>query len=484
MKTNENFYDTIIIGAGLSGVAAAYHLKENCPDRTFSILESRAAIGGTWDLFKYPGVRSDSDMYTLGFSFNPWKNPKSIADGNDILEYINDTVDNFGIREAIQFNKKASTARWSSVTNQWTLEVYNSLTETTEIIKCNFLFMCSGYYNYDKGYEPDFPNATAFKGVKVHPQKWDASLDYTDKKVVIIGSGATAVTLLPKLAEKAEQVTMLQRSPTYIMNMPSEDAIANFLKKILPERLAHNIIRWKNILISMVFYLVSKRFPKFIKKVLKKGIKKELGDKYDEQNFNPKYFPWDQRLCLVPDNDLFESLKNKNAEIVTDTIASFTPEGILLNSGMTLTADIIVTATGLNLQLFGGMKLIVDDEVVDTSKTHAYKGVMLSGVPNFAVALGYTNASWTLKCDLNCLFVVKVLNHMKAHNYTICTPEFDHENLKSEPLLDFDAGYVLRANHILPKQGSKAPWKVHQNYLKDLSSLKYGSVSDEYLVYK
>ncbi|MFT5886785.1 MAG: monooxygenase [Arcticibacterium sp.] len=484
MNSTENFYDVMIIGAGLSGVGAAYHLKENCPDRTFSILESRASIGGTWDLFKYPGVRSDSDMYTLGFSFNPWKNPKSIADGKAILQYINDTVDDFGIRESIQFNKKASTAEWSSVNNQWTLEVNNSKTSVTEIIKCNFLFMCSGYYNYDKGYEPEFPNADAFKGIKIHPQKWDTSIDHTDKKIVIIGSGATAVTLLPKLAEKAKQVTMLQRSPTYIMNMPSEDVIANFIKKILPEKLAHSIIRWKNILISRLFYLASKRFPQFVKNALKKSIKSELGDKYVEQNFDPKYFPWNQRLCLVPDNDLFEALKNENAAIVTDTIKSFTEDGILLNSGTTLPADIIVTATGLNLQLFGGMKLRVDDKVVDTSKAHAYKGVMLSGIPNFAVALGYTNASWTLKCDLNCLFVVKILNHMKAHNYSICTPVFDHENLKSEPLLDFESGYVLRASHILPKQGSKAPWKVHQNYFKDLSSLKYSSVSDEYLVYK
>jgi len=289
---------------------------------------------------------------------------------------------------------------------------------------------------------------------------------------------------LPKLAEKAKQVTLLQRSPSYIMNIPSEDKLANFIKKILPEKLAHSIIRWKNILLSMLFYKASQRFPNFIKNRLIKYIKGELGDKYEEQNFNPTYFPWDQRLCLVPDNDLFEALKKGKADIVTDTIHSFTEEGVLLNSGKTLPADIIVTATGLNIQLFGGMKLIVDNKLVDISKAHAYKGVMLSEVPNFTIALGYTNASWTLKCDLNCLFVTRMLNHMKAHNYSVCTPVFDHEKLTSEPLLDFDAGYLLRAKGELPKQGSKAPWKAYQNYFKDLSSLKYSPITDEYLVYK
>ncbi len=481
---NNNFFDVVIVGAGLSGVSAAYHLKDKCPHLNCTILESRAAIGGTWDLFQYPGVRSDSDMYTLGFSFNPWKNPKSIADGKDILQYINDTVDNFGLRDAIQFNRKVITSTWSSINNQWTLEIFCSQTNSLETLQCNFLFMCSGYYNYDKGYEPQFLNQDAFKGIKIHPQQWDTSLDYTDKKIVIIGSGATAVTLLPKLAEKAKHVTMLQRSPTYIMNLPSEDNLANIIKKILPVNLAHRTVRWKNILLSMVFYQASRRFPNVIKNVLKKYVKEQLGDKYEEQNFNPKYFPWDQRLCLVPDNDLFEALKKENADVVTDTIHSFTEEGILLNSGKTLPADIIITATGLDLQLFGGMKLMVDDKQIDLAKTHAYKGVMFSEVPNLALAMGYTNASWTLKCDLNCLFVARVLNHMKAHNYSVCLPTFDHENLKSERLLDFDAGYVLRANNVLPQQGSKAPWKVHQNYFKDLSSLKYSSITDKYLMYK
>jgi monooxygenase len=484
METKNNFIDLVIVGAGLSGVGAAYHLKDKCPHLNYTILESRASIGGTWDLFKYPGVRSDSDMYTLGFSFNPWKNPKAIADGKAILKYIHETVDDFGIRDSIQFNKKVTAASWKTENKQWSLEITDSQANSIEILNCNFLFMCSGYYNYDKGYEPEFKNTDAFKGIKIHPQKWDTSLNYTDKKIVIIGSGATAVTLLPKLAEKAKHVTMLQRSPTYLLNMPSEDKVANFIKKILPSKIAHSIIRWKNIFLSMILYQVSRRYPNVIKNGLIKYIKGQLGDKYDDQNFNPTYNPWDQRLCIVPDNDLFESLKTEKAEIVTDTIKSFTENGIMLNSGKSLEADIIITATGLNVQLFGGMKVTVDGKLLDTSKAHAYKGVMLSGVPNMAMALGYTNASWTLKCDLNCLFVTKVLNHMEDHNYSFCTPVFDHENLKSERLLDFDAGYVLRANDILPKQGSKAPWKVHQNYFKDLTSLKFSSITDKYLVFK
>jgi cation diffusion facilitator CzcD-associated flavoprotein CzcO len=477
-----NLFDVIIVGAGLSGIAAAFHLKDKCPNHRFTILESRASIGGTWDLFKYPGIRSDSDMFTLGFSFNPWKNPKAIADGKAILQYIHDTVDDFGLRESIQFNKKVIAASWSSIANQWSVEVFCNETSTTQTVQCNFLFMCSGYYNYDKGYEPDFLNANEFKGIKIHPQKWDTNLDYSNKKIVIIGSGATAVTLLPKLAEKAKHVTMLQRSPTYIMNLPSEDGIANFLKKILPANIAHQIVRWKNILLSLMVYQISRKYPNFIKNQLKKYIKKQLGDKYEEQNFSPKYQPWDQRLCLVPNNDLFEALKKGNAKIVTDAIHSFIENGILLNSGKTLPADIIVTATGLDLQLFGGMKLSVDNKQIDTSKAHAYKGVMLSEVPNFAVAVGYTNSQWTLKCDLNSQFVTRILNHMSAHNYTVCTSTFDYENLKSERLLDFDAGYILRAKSILPQQGLKAPWRVHQNYLKDLSSLKYSSITDKYLL--
>jgi monooxygenase len=479
MDNNKKSYDVIIIGAGLSGIGAAYHLKDKCPNLSLAIIEGRSAIGGTWDLFKYPGIRSDSDMYTFGFGFNPWKNPQAIADGPSIVKYINETADEFKIRDHIQFDKRVVSSAWNSVAKKWTLEL-----STGEVIECNFLFACCGYYNYENGYEPDFPNIESFKGVKIHPQKWDDKLDYADKNVVIIGSGATAVTLLPKLAEKAKHVTMLQRSPTYIASMPREDKIANFLKRTFSAKFAHGLSRWKNILFGIGFYEFSRKYPNVIKNFLKKHIKNTLGEQYEDRHFDPKYNPWDQRLCLVPDNDLFEAIKNGKAAIVTDTIKSFQPNGIELNSGETLPADIVVTATGLKVQLFGGMKISVDDKPIETGKAHAYKGVMLSEIPNFAIAVGYTNASWTLKCDLNCQFVARVLNYMKENNFSVVVPNFDYENLKSERLLDFDAGYILRAGDIMPKQGSKAPWKVHQNYIKDVFSLKYADVKDKYLVYK
>ncbi|HQU85005.1 MAG TPA: NAD(P)/FAD-dependent oxidoreductase [Pyrinomonadaceae bacterium] len=484
MSENKQFFDVVVVGAGLSGVGAAFHLHDKCPKMSFTVLEGRANIGGTWDLFKYPGIRSDSDMYTFGFSFFPWKNPKAIADGPSILEYINETVDAFDLRKHIQFNKKVVVSNWNSNAKNWTLEIFDKQSGETEKIECKFLFMCSGYYNYERGYEPEFPHFDNFKGIKIHPQKWDETLDYADKNVVIIGSGATAVTLLPKLAEKAKNVTMLQRSPTYIMNLPAEDRIANFFKKILPANAAHQISRWKNILLGLGLYQISRKYPNFVKKFLKKSIKKQLGEVFEEKHFTPKYNPWDQRLCLVPDNDLFLALKSGKGKIVTDTIKTFAENKIELNSGEVLDADIIVTATGLNVQLFGGMKLMIDSNEIETSSIHAYKGVMFSGIPNFAVSIGYTNASWTLKCDLNCFFVTRVLNYMKQNNYEVCVPEFDHENLSSERFLDFDANYILRAEKILPKQGSKAPWKVYQNYLKDVFALKYGSITDEYLVYK
>ncbi len=477
--SNKKSYDVIIIGAGLSGIGAGYHLKDKCPNLSFAIIEGRSAIGGTWDLFKYPGIRSDSDMYTFGFPFSPWKDPQAIADGPSIVKYINETADQFKIRDHIQFDKRVNSSEWNSVDKKWTLEL-----STGEVIECNFLIACCGYYNYEHGYEPEFPNFEAFEGIRIHPQKWDDNLDYVDKNIVIIGSGATAVTLVPELAKKAKHVTMLQRSPTFIASMPREDKIANFLKKTLPAQFAHNIIRWKNILLGIGFYTFSRKYPNAVRNFLKKQINKTLGEKYEDRHFDPTYNPWDQRLCLVPDNDMFEAIKNGKAAIVTDTIKSFQANSIELNSGETLPADIVVTATGLSVQLFGGMKISVDDKPIETGKMHAYKGVMLSEVPNFAIAIGYTNASWTLKCDLNCQFVARVLNHMKENKYATCVPNFDYENMKSEPLLDFNPGYILRAGDIMPKQGSKAPWKVHQNYVKDVFSLKYADVKDKYLVYK
>lgn len=477
-------YDVIIVGAGLSGIGAAYHLQTACSGKSFAVLEARSAIGGTWDLFKYPGIRSDSDMYTLGFPFNPWENPKAIADGPSILQYIKDTAQKFGIDKKIKFNHKVVDASWSDTDKLWTLKIAGNEKVQEQQLRCKFLFMCSGYYDYDKGYTPEFPGSETFKGTIIHPQKWDPSIEYANKKVVIIGSGATAVTLVPEMAKKAGKVTMLQRSPTYVVSLPSEDKIVNFFRKVLPSKLAYSLSRWKNILFSIGFYNASRKWPDGVRKLIQKGIKKELGKDYDIRHFDPKYKPWDQRLCIVPDADLFHSIKEGKVEVVTDTIKQFTPKGILLASGKELEADIIVTATGLKVQLLGGMSMHINGELGDTGKTHCYRGVMFSDVPNFAITVGYTNASWTLKCDLSCQFVTKVLNFMEQNNYTVCTPRFDSAVFKSEPLLDFDAGYVLRAFDSLPKQGSKHPWKVYQNYIKDLFSLKMESVKDKYLEYK
>ncbi|MFT5902414.1 MAG: monooxygenase [Bacteroidia bacterium] len=483
MLNSEKVLDVVIVGAGLSGIDAAYHIQASCPNRSFAILEGRGNIGGTWDFFKYPGIRSDSDMYTFGFPFYPWKNPKAIADGSSILKYINDAVDEFDLRKKIQFNRRVTSASWSSEDKNWELTVTSSETGEHEIMRCKFLFMCSGYYDYRAGHTPAFPNSDAFKGITVHPQKWDTSLDYSDKKIVIIGSGATAVTLVPVLAKTAKSVTMLQRSPTYIMNLPSEDVIANFLKRVLPSSWAHHISRWKNILISLWFYQACRKWPDGVAKFLKSLIKKSLRDKYDDKHFNPKYDPWDQRLCLVPDNDLFRAITKGKATIVTDTIKKFTKNGIELDSGNNLDADIIVTATGLKVQLFGGMALKIDGKPIDMSNSPAFKGVLLSDVPNFGLAVGYTNASWTLKSDLSCQYVTKVLNLMEKKGYEVCTPRFPHETMEKKRLLDFDAGYIMRANDILPKQGTSGPWKVEQNYIKDLISLGYGSAKDKYLEY-
>jgi len=476
-------YDVIIIGAGLSGIGAAFHVQDKCPNKSYAVLEGRSNIGGTWDLFKYPGIRSDSDMYTLGFPFNPWENPKAIADGPAILQYIKDTANKFDITDKIKFNHKVINADWSDQENKWTLTIAGHESVLEEVIQCNYLFTCCGYYNYENGNMPDFKNSESFNGQIIHPQKWDGTISYDNKKVVVIGSGATAVTLVPEMAKKAEKVTMLQRSPSYIMTLPSEDKFANFMNKILPNQFAHNVTRWKNVLLSILLYNVSRRWPNFMRNLLQKGVKKELGDKFELKHFDPKYDPWDQRLCLIPDSDLFTAIKSEKAEIVTDTIKYFTETGILLDSGKEIEADVIVTATGLKLQLLGGMSLSLNGEQVNSGKLHCYRGVLFSDVPNFAFAIGYTNASWTLKCDLNCHFVTRILNHMEEKEFTKCVAKFD-ESLGSEPLLDFDAGYVKRALDILPKQGSKAPWKVYQNYIRDTLSLKYGAVDDEYLVYE
>ena len=483
--TSTQNFDVIIVGAGLSGIGAAHYIQERCPDRSYTILEMRDSIGGTWDLFRYPGIRSDSDMYTLGYAFRPWKESKAIADGPSILKYIKDTAKDEGIDQKIQYKSKVIEANWSSAKQQWIIKKAHTDTGEVTELTCNFLFMCSGYYNYKSGYMPDFEGVTNYKGQLVHPQKWPEDLDYTDKKMIVIGSGATAVTLVPELAKKADSVVMLQRSPTYIVSKPSLDFFASIFKKVFPGKLAYSFNRWRNVIMSLLFYKLSRSKPNFTKKLIKSGIKKSLGKDYDvDKHFSPTYNPWDQRLCLVPDDDLFNAIKSGKAEMVTDHIDTFTEKGIKLKSGQELEADIVVTATGLRMLLMGGMKLCVDGERVNTSEHYMYRGMMVSDVPNLAISIGYTNASWTLKTDLTCAYVCRLLNHMSKNGFKSCTPKVDKDNIEDEPLLDFNSGYVLRALKYLPKQGSKKPWKLNQNYPLDVLNIKYSSLKDKALEYK
>ena len=468
--------DVLIVGAGLSGIGAGAHLRMECPEKTFAILEGRGAIGGTWDLFRYPGVRSDSDMYTLGYRFRPWRDPKAIADGPAILKYIHETASEFQLHEKIRYNHRVKHASWSSEQARWTVDVDTE--NGTVRMTCNFLYLCTGYYDYETGYTPDWPGVDRFGGTIIHPQKWPDDLDYAGKRVVVIGSGATAVTLVPAMAEKAEHVTMLQRSPTYIVSRPSVDRIANGLRSSLPDRAAYAITRWKNILYNQFFYSLSRWRPPVMKRLIAKGVANELGTDYDISHFTPRYNPWDQRLCLVPDSDLFRVIREGTASIVTDEIETFTETGVQLRSGKHLDADIVVTATGLVMKIMAGLSLVVDGEPVDLSKTIAYKGMMYSDVPNLASAFGYTNASWTLKCDLTAQYVCRLLKHMDKHGYSICTARFNDPKVKPERAVDFTSGYVERALHTLPSQGSKTPWRLHQNYIKDILMLRHGRVDD------
>ena len=468
--------DVLVVGAGLSGIGAGYHLQTYCPEKSYAIFEARHAIGGTWDLFRYPGVRSDSDMYTLGYRFRPWKDAKAIADGPSILEYINETAREYGIDRRIRFNHRVKRAVWSSRTSRWTIDAETSGGSVVQVT-CNFLYLCTGYYDYDSGYLPQWNGMERFKGMLVHPQKWPRDLDYEGKRVVVIGSGATAVTIVPAMAERAAHVTMLQRSPTYIVNLPSRDKIANTLRRHLPLETAYAITRWKNVFVQMFLYTLARKRPRFFKNMIMKGVRHQLGPGY-EQHFSPNYNPWDQRLCLVPDADLFNSIRNGKASIVTDQIESFTEKGLQLKSGAELEADIIVTATGLNLRLMHGLQLVVDGEPVDLSKTMTYKAMMFSDVPNLASAFGYTNASWTLKCDLTSEYVCRLLNHMDRFGYTKCTPRRTDATVTEEPALDFTSGYVQRALSSLPKQGSKAPWKLRQNYALDLIGVRFNEIDD------
>jgi monooxygenase len=471
--------DVLIIGAGLSGIGAACHLRELSPTKTFAILEARDAIGGTWDLFRYPGIRSDSDMFTLGYSFRPWEDGKAIADGPAIRSYVRETASDHGVEDAIRFHHRVVSAEWSSEEARWTVHAERTDTGESVILTCSFLYGCTGYYRYDKGYLPDFEGTERFKGPIVHPQHWPQDLDYAGKRVVVIGSGATAVTLVPAMAPDAAHVTMLQRSPSYVVTLPASDPIANGLRRLLPSKAAYALTRWKNVLLTMASFGLSRKRPELMKKVIRRGLLKHLPAGYEvDLHFKPTYNPWEQRLCLVPDSDLFEAIADGSASIVTDGIETFTEKGLKLTSGTELEADVIVTATGLNVLLFGGIDVSVDGEPVDFSERIAYKGMMICGVPNLALALGYTNASWTLKCDLTAKYICRLLNHMDEHGYEIATPLPPHPSLPTEPFIDFNSGYVLRSIHTLPRQGATSPWRLHQNYFRDVRLLKRGPVDD------
>lgn len=460
----------VIVGAGLSGIGAAYRLQTECPGKTYAVLEARAALGGTWDLFRYPGIRSDSDMFTLGYPFKPWRDAKSIADGPSILHYINETAAENGIDRHIRYGTKVIAADWSSETARWTLTLEQRDGAGVVVrreLTCGFLYSCAGYYNYDQGYTPEFPGRSSFSGQVVHPQFWPEELDYSGKRVVVIGSGATAVTLVPSMADAAERVTMLQRSPTWISAVPRRDKRADKIRELLPPRLAHRVIRTKNILFSIGFYQYCRRRPESARNLLTRLNLRILGDKQMvAEHFTPSYNPWDQRLCAAPSADFFRAIKKGKAEVVTDHIDTFVPEGIRLKSGLVLPADIVVTATGLQLQAFGGIEPRVDGETIALAEQFVWQGTMVSGVPNFAVCLGYTNASWTLRADLSSRLVCKIINHMDRRDQAAVVPKPDGA-LVEQPLLELTSGYIQRAIGTFPRQGDRRPWKVRQNYLLD-----------------
>jgi cation diffusion facilitator CzcD-associated flavoprotein CzcO len=470
--------DVIIVGAGLSGIGGACHLKTECPQKSFVILEGREQMGGTWDLFRYPGVRSDSDMYTLGYRFRPWRDNKAMADGPAILNYIHATANEFDVDKTIRYNHRVRCVSWSSKHTRWIVEAESGPDKNLVQLSGNFVYLCTGYYDYESGYTPEWSGVERFRGKIVHPQQWPEDLDYAGKRIVVIGSGATAVTLVPAMAERAAHVTMLQRSPSYIVSRPAEDKVAKWFRRLLPDRTAYTAARWKNVLSGTFFYNLARNRPRLFQWMVARGVRHELGERYDSKHFTPPYNPWDQRLCLVPDADLFRKMREGRVSLVTDHIETFTEDGLLLKSGEHLDADIIVTATGLVLKLFSGMQLVVDGTPVEMPKTLVYKGMMFSDVPNLAFAVGYTNASWTLKCDLIAQYVCRLLKHMDHHGYNVCTPRVNDPDIEEVPVIDFNSGYVLRALDSLPRQGSKTPWRLHQNYVKDLSMMRYGRVED------
>lgn len=475
--------DVLIVGAGISGIGAAVHLTKKCPGRSFAIVEARESLGGTWDLFKYPGIRSDSDMYTLGYNFKPWTSRQAIADGPNIMAYLRETVAEYDLEKHIRYQQKVMGASWSSAEALWTVRISQS-DGSTRIARCKFLFMCSGYYNYDEVHDPEFAGREDFSGQIIHPQFWPEDLDYSGKKVVVIGSGATAVTVVPAMAETAGHVTMLQRSPSYVASRPGEDKFALALRKFLPSKAAYLITRWRNVLMQLFFFNLARKRPKRVKKILLDMVREELGPDYDMTHFTPRYNPWDERLCAVPDSDLFKVIRDGKASVVTEHIDRFVENGILLKSGETLEADIIVTATGLKLLTGGSADFEVDGQKVDFGKTINYKGVMMSGVPNLGMTFGYTNSSWTLKADLTSEYICRLLNHMEAKGFDFAVPTLPADgSVQPEPLLDFSSGYVQRAIADLPKQGQEKPWRLNQNYPKDIINLRHKAVDDGVLMF-
>ncbi len=476
--------DILIIGAGLSGICAGHYVQTECPGKSFAILEGREALGGTWDLFQYPGIRSDSDMHTLGFSFRPWPDPQAIADGPSILEYLHDTAEETGLDQHIRYNRQVERVSWSSDEVRWTVVTRRPDTGEEHIYTCDLLWFCTGYYHYDRGHMPEFAGADRFEGELIHPQLWNEDIDYEDKKVVVIGSGATAVTLVPAMAESAAHVTMLQRSPSYVMSVPEDDVISEWATRIFGDKIGAALTRWKNILRLMLFYQYSRRMPKSARNYITDLVREAVGDVVDvDTHFNPSYDPWDQRLCFVPDDDLFDALRDGNASVVTDHIENFDETGIALRSGDHLDADIVVSATGLELVVAGGATIEVDGQVVDPGQETMYKGAMLSNVPNAVMSLGYTNASWTLKCELISQWTCRLLEYMDAHDHSVCVPRPPAEENTEVPLIDFNSGYVLRALDELPNQGERLPWRLYQNYFLDSFLYRFSPIADGALTF-
>ena len=474
--------DVLIVGAGISGIGAAWHLQDKQPSKSYAILEARDAVGGTWDLFRYPGIRSDSDLHTFAYAFKPWTSDEAIADGHSILSYIRETAEENGIDRHIRFGHRVLRASWSSEDAVWTVEGERTDSGEPFAMKARWVFGACGYYRYDEGYTPELPGLESFGGEVIHPQHWPEGLDYAAKRVVVIGSGATAVTLVPAMAEDAAHVTMLQRSPSYVLPLPSRDGIAMGLRKALGERRAYTVIRWKNILLQAAFYRLCRRFPNRMRRFIRRVNTRSLPAGFPvDLHLNPRYDPWDQRLCIVPDGDLFDALADGKASIATDEIDTFTDRGVRLRSGADIEADVVVTATGLNLVALGGMQLAVDGREVRVPETVVYKGMMLSGVPNLALAIGYINASWTLKVDLACEYLCRLMAHLDATGHDACVAELPEAGVERRPLLDFAAGYVLRSIDAFPKQGTERPWRMPASYVQDFRYLRRTPLEDETL---